>query len=371
MDPFRTKRPVYILLAVCLVLTAVSLSLIYWVSNNLQAATRLSATGLASDGAGYSLMADEAGETYVLGDYTTRVGFDGITLMSARGDERAHYETDMLGPYVLQDNDTLVVGSAEGSDVFVLNQDGSYFRPAITGAVSSAVCQDGRLLVIAARPGGRTMLTETELATNEMSELYSFPAGLEPMRARYTPQANTIDVLVQPVYAGETGTKLIRLTKAGEIVSEQRAPADDWFADFIYVSDGRMAVLGASSVWLTDMMSDAAGKRFDLPGAAGLWQADSRLIALAESEGDKYALYELTDAAAPLVQLETRPLIMPAVSDTYAVVVTGDTLQLIDIRGARQIDAFPLTQTVHRVEFTGPTSFLVIADYGVYPFAVQ
>ena len=147
MDPFRTKRPVYILLAVCLVLTAVSLSLIYWVSNNLQAATRLSATGLASDGAGYSLMADEAGETYVLGDYTTRVGFDGITLMSARGDERAHYETDMLDPYVLQDNDTLVVGSAEGSDVFVLNQDGSYFRPAITGAVSSAVCQDGRLLV--------------------------------------------------------------------------------------------------------------------------------------------------------------------------------------------------------------------------------
>lgn len=370
MEAHKTKRPVYIYYAICLVLLAASLLLIQWVKENTQAATRLLAQQLVENGAGYELAANEAADTYVLGDYTAKVSSDGITLMSARGEERLHYDTGFLDPYVLQDGSMLAVGSAESQMLYVLDRNGDYVRVHAGGEPVSVYAEQDRLLVIAKTVNGGSAVSLIDLKTAHASEIRTFKAGEEPMRARFSPNGQFIDILVMPVYSGDDVPRLVRVDADGSEVAIDLDPAG-LVADFLYLPDGGLAVLGASGISVINTASLRPERSERLDRTSGMWLVSGRLVALAGAEGGGFALYDLTESAVPLVQLAEAPVIMPALSDTYGIVVSDNTLQLIDLRGARLLDAFPLTQKIHRVEFTGPTDVLVIADGGVYPFSVQ
>lgn len=371
MNELSTKKPVYIYMTICLVLLASSLMLTLWIRSNPLAAARLTAEQWVQNGRGYELMSDEAAETYILGNYTVRVNGDGITLLSMRGDERAHYDTGLTSPYVLQADQRLVVGSADGGSLIVLDEEGTLSRVTTPGLVLSAYSEGHEILAIAKRNQRLSTLSLSDLRTDDYYDLVNYSPGTEAMRARFSPDGQTIDVLTECVFGGEAVTRLTRLTRTGAEVTTIQLPADDLYADFIYLSDGRIAVHGATSILIVESDLTGVAAAHTLESVDGLWISSGQLMALGSDGNGNYHLYTIRETAEATISFPTKPVIVPTISDTYGVVVLPTALQVIDVHGGRIVTEQPLSQTIQRVAFTGTSSLIVIAENGVYPFAIQ
>lgn len=371
MNALSTKKPVYIYMTICLLLLAASLVLTLWIRSNPLAAARLTAEQWVQNGRGYELMSDEAAETYVLGNYTVRVNNDGMTLLSMRGDERAHYATGLTSPFVLQADQRLVIGSADGGSLIVLDEEGVLSRLTTPGNVMSAYSEGHELLAIAKRNQRFSTLSLSDLTTNGYRDLINYPAGTEALRARFSPDRLNIDVLTERVFGGEAETRLTRLTRNGTEVASLQLPSGSWYADFIYLPDGRIAVHGANTILILDSGLSGVLMNHALQSVDGLWLSSGELMALGSDANGSYHLYTVRDEAVVTVSFPEKPAIVPAISDTYGVVVFPTRLQVIDVHGGRIVTEQPLMQTIHRVVFTGITSLIVIAENGVYPFAIQ
>ncbi len=371
MNDLGSKKHVYLLMGICLLIMAASLLLLLWIRNNPDEALRLGADRVVSDGPGYEISTSEAAKTYVIGDYTARVGQDGVTLMSAKGEERIHFETDLPTPLVLQEGSMLVVGSAASERLFVLDRNGNTYRVSLPGEAISVFARDDQMLALSLRSNGVTVLTKTTFQTDETVDLAVFERGQTPMRARFAPDGRSIDVLLIDLYGKNSGVTLQRYDFTGNMQRELAFAERDWFFDFLYLPDGSVWLAGAHSLVQTDAQLEAERRQIELKDIRGVWQAAGRALVLAGNDKDGFALYAAAGQLEKLVTFDQKPEIMPAVSDTYAILTTETSLQVIDVRGGRVIEQAPIEEMLYRVEFTGPTTFIVISERGIFPYAIQ
>lgn len=371
MNRLSSKKTIYIYMGGALLLMAASLLLLLWIRNNPAEALKLGADRVLQDGSGYEISRFEAEKTYIIGDYTAQVGSEGVTLMSANGDERYHYETEFSEPVVWQDTTMLVIGAARGERLFVLDINANSYRLTLPGEVVSVLANDDELLALVTRASGASVLTKTTLQTDETVELSVFPEHVVPMRMRYTPDGRQIDVLVMNAFEAEPNVSLLRLDLQGETVGQFTLNTTEWFYDFLYLPTGDVWLSAQSSLILIDSDLQSVRREVELPPVLGVFQAAGRLLALAGDENSGYALYAVGESLEKTLTFDQKPSVMPAVSDTYAVMVSDQLMQVVDVRGGRLIADEVLAAPLYRVQFTGPTTFMVISENGVFPYAIH